>query len=74
MFSDRACFDPQTCVEVGLPAAGLVGREFHAHAKAAQNVHDRLTRLRVERIDQAGDEQLDCGHISIVSPNQQQFF
>ena len=63
---DLARFLAQACVEVGLSAAGLVGGEVHIHAEAAENIHDRLACLRVERIDEAGDEKLDAGHETIV--------
>jgi hypothetical protein len=31
-----------------------------------ENVHDRLTRLREDGINETGDEELDCGHVSIL--------
>jgi hypothetical protein len=33
-----------------------------------KNVHDGLTRLREEGIDEAGDEKLDASHLSILIP------
>jgi hypothetical protein len=72
VFSNGTRFHAQACVEVGLPTTGLVGSEVHGDAEALENVHDRLARLWVERIDKAGDKKLHSGHVSIVSPNQQQ--
>jgi hypothetical protein len=34
--------------------------------EAAENADDCLARLRVERIDETGDEELHCRHKSIV--------
>ena len=62
----RTRLGAQTCVEVWLSATGLVGREVHVDAEAAENVHDGLTSLRVERIDETGDEELDSCHESIL--------
>ena len=71
---DRACLHAQARVEVGLSAARLIGGEVHVHTQAAENIHNCLTCLRVERIDQAGDEELDGGHGLILSLNQKQKF
>jgi hypothetical protein len=49
-----------------LSATGLVGRELHVNAEVVENVHDRLASFRVERIDETGDEELDCCHAFIV--------
>jgi hypothetical protein len=49
-----------------LTAAGLIAWELHVNAEAAENVYNRLTSLRVERIDKTRDEKLHCGHESIV--------
>ena len=59
-------FGAQACVEGWLSATGLVRGEFHGNAQAAENVHDGFTSLRVERIDEAGDEKLNVRHVSIV--------
>ena len=67
MFRNRAGFGTQARVEIWLSAAGLVDRKVHAHAKAAENVHNRLTSLWVERIDQAGDEELNGSHEAILT-------
>ncbi len=66
MFRDRAGFHSQSRVEVGLSAAGLIGSEINVYTQAAENIHDSLTRLWVERIDKTGDEELDRDHKSIV--------
>jgi hypothetical protein len=50
-----------------LPTASLFAGEVHTNAEAVENVHDRLTRLRVEGIDETGDEKLDGCHESILS-------
>jgi hypothetical protein len=44
----------------------LLAGEVHADAKAVENVHNRLTSFREERIDKTGNEELDCGHVSIL--------
>jgi len=62
MLCHRSCFFSQACVEVRLSAAGLVAREFHVNAEAVKNIHDGLTGLRVERIDEACHEQLHSCH------------
>src|SRR5262245_31126960 len=69
MFSDRTCFVAQACIEVRLSAASLIFRKLHLHAKTVENAHYGLTRLRVEGIDEAGDEKLNGGHQSILIPN-----
>ena len=66
MFGNGACFGTQPGVEVRLSAAGLIGSEFHGHAEAGENIHNGLTRLRVERIDETGDEELYVSHKPIV--------
>jgi hypothetical protein len=66
MFSDLPRFITEPCIEIRLAAARLVGRELHIHLKALKDIHDRLARLRVERIDQAGNEKLDGSHTAIV--------
>ena len=70
MFSDGTGFGAQACVEGWLSATGLVGREVHVNAESAENVHDRLTSLRVERIDETGHKELNMSHESIVIPKQ----
>jgi hypothetical protein len=62
MFCNGARIFSQACVEGGLSAAGLLAGEIDTDAEALENVHDGLTRLREERIDEAGDEKLDGGH------------
>jgi hypothetical protein len=57
----------QAGIEVWLAATGLIARELDAEAEAAENLNDGLTRLRVERVDEAGDEELDCDHFRIVT-------
>jgi hypothetical protein len=69
MFDQRARFVPQTGVEGWLPAAGLIGWEFHGLSEAAEDADDGLARFRVERIDEAGDEELHSGHESILTLN-----
>jgi hypothetical protein len=66
VFCNGTCLCTKTCVEVGLSATGLVGRELYVHAEAVENVHDGLTRLRVERIDETCHKELDVSHESIV--------
>jgi hypothetical protein len=44
----------------------LIAWEFHGHAQAAENAEDRLTRLWVKRIDEAGDKELHGRHATIV--------
>lgn len=63
---DRSSLRAQTGVEGGLSTAGLIGGEVHGKVEAAENADDRLARLRVERVDEAGDEELHCRHKSIV--------
>ena len=43
--------------------------EVHVNVEAVENVHDGFTSLRVERIDETGDEKLDVSHESIVILN-----
>ena len=69
MFCERARFIAQACVEGRLSATGLVLGEVHGNAEAVENVHDGLTSLRVERIDETGNEELDVGHASILIQN-----
>ena len=66
MFRNRARLCTQACVEGWLSATGLVAGEVHVNAEAVENVHDGLTSLRVERIDETGDEELNVSHVSIV--------
>jgi len=66
VLGDRACFSAQTCIEIRLSTAGLIGREIYIQPEAVENVYDSLTRLRVEGIDEAGDKKLDGGHESIL--------
>ena len=68
MFRNRARILAETCVELRLSAAGLLAGEVHANAEAVENVHDGLTSLREEGIGQAGDEELDGRHESILIP------
>ena len=70
VFSDGTGFRSQACVEGWLSATGLVGREVHVNAEAVENVHDGFTSLRVERIDETGDEKLNVWHASILIPNR----
>jgi len=58
----------QAGIELGLSAAGLSGREVHAYAQPAQNADDGLRSFGVERIDQAGDEELYSTHVLILIP------
>ena len=67
MFGDGVGVFSQARVEGRLSAAGLLAGEIHTYAEAVKNVHDGLTRLREEGIDEAGDEKLDGGHLSILS-------
>ena len=66
VLGDGARIFTQTCIKGGLSAAGLLAGEVHADAEAVENVHDGFTSLRKEGIDEAGDEELDCGHESIL--------
>ena len=43
--------------------------KVHGNTEAAENVHDGFTSLRVERIDETGDEKLNMSHESIVILN-----
>ncbi len=70
VFSDEARLRSQARVEGWLSATGLVGREIHVNAEAVENVHDGFTSLRVERIDETGDEKLNVSHASILIPNR----
>lgn len=56
----------QAGVEVWLAATGLIVRELDAEAEAAENLDDGLTRLRVEGVNEASDEELDRDHFRIV--------
>jgi hypothetical protein len=69
LFGHRARFGAQARIEERLPAAGLVAREVHAQAEAAKNFDDGLAGLRVEGIDEAGDEKLHIGHVPILTSN-----
>ena len=69
---DGSRLRPQARVEGWLSATGLVGREVHVNAEAVENVHDGFTSLRVERIDETGDEKLNMRHASILIPNRSQ--
>ena len=66
MLGNRTGLGSQACVKVGLPTASLIGRKLHIHSQVVENAYDCLTRLRVEGVDQAGDEKLDGGHQSIL--------
>jgi len=68
VFRDGARIFAEPCVEGRLSAAGLLAGEVHTNAEAVENVHDRLTRLREERINETGDEELDCNHDFILIP------
>ena len=72
MLYNGSSFGAQACVEGWLSATRLVAGEFHVNAEAAENVHDGFTSLRVERIDEAGDEKLNGRHASIVILNPYQ--
>ncbi len=63
---DRACLCVKTRTEERLAATSLVAGEVHAQAEAAENAHDRLASLRVERIDKACYKKLDAIHAVIV--------
>jgi hypothetical protein len=67
MLSNGAGILSQACVEGRLSATGLFAGELHTDAETMENVHDCFTRLREERIDKTGNEELDCGHKTIVS-------
>lgn len=69
VFSDGTRLSTQARVEGWLSATGLVGREVHVNAEAVENVYDGFTSLRVERIDETGDEKLNVWHASILIPN-----
>ena len=62
MFNDWTCLIAQARVEVRLSATGLIAGEFHVNAEAVENVHDRLTSLRVERIDETCHKELHSCH------------
>jgi len=66
VFNDGSRLRAQARVEGRLSATGLVAGEVHVNAEAVENVHDCLTSLRVERIDEAGDEELNVSHELIV--------
>jgi len=66
MFNDGSRFSAQASIEGWLSATGLVAGEVHVNAEAVENVHDGFTSLRVERIDETGDEKLNMRHESIV--------
>ena len=66
VFHNRTRLRAQARIEGGLSATGLVARELHGEAEAAENADDSLTSLRVERIDETGDEELYGRHESIV--------
>ena len=66
MFHDGTGLCAQAGVEGRLSAAGLIAGKFYGEAETAENTDNGLTRLRVERIDQASDEKLHRCHESIV--------
>lgn len=66
MLRHRTRFTAQSGVERRLSAASLFVGKIHIKVEAVENVHDGFTRLRVERIDETGDEQLNVSHESIV--------
>jgi hypothetical protein len=66
MLGNPLCFGAQAGVKVWLSAAGLSGDELYFDAQALENRYDRLPRLRVERIDQAGHIQLGNCHAAIL--------
>ena len=66
VFGNGARIFAQPSVEGGLPAAGLLAGEVHINAEAVENIHDGLTSLREERVDETGDEELDLSHVSIL--------
>ena len=66
MLGNRTGLGAQARVEVGLPTASLIDRKLQTHSQVVENAYDRLTRLRVEGVDKAGDEKLDGGHQSIL--------
>ena len=68
VFRNRVRILAEAGVELRLSTAGLLAGEVHADAEALENVHDGLTSLREERIGQAGDEELDLSHKSILIP------
>jgi hypothetical protein len=68
VFGDGARIFAEACVELRLSAAGLLTGEIHVNAEAVENVHDGLTSFREERIGEAGDEELDLSHESILIP------
>jgi hypothetical protein len=72
MLCHRSGFGAHARVEGWLSATGLVGGKIHVNAEAVENVHDGFTSLRVERIDEAGDEKLNVSHASIVILNPYQ--
>ena len=59
MHGDRARLVAHPGVEGRLPAASLAGGEFYRDAGALQDFDHRLADLRVQGIDDAGDEKLD---------------
>ena len=71
---NRACLHAQARVEVGLSTACLLGGKVHIYTQAAENIHNCFPCLRVERINETGDEKLDGGHELILSLNQKQKF
>ena len=66
MLHNRARFGAQAGIKGRLSTARLFAGKFHGHTEAAQNADDGLPCLRVERIDETRDEELDGRHDSIV--------
>jgi hypothetical protein len=53
---DEACLEAHAGIEGRLTAAGLTGWKINLHAGAAQHLHYSFAHLRIERVDQAGNE------------------
>lgn len=66
VFHNRTGFIMQSCIERRLSAAGLSPGEMNVQSQAAKNADDGLARLRVEGIDETGNEELHIVHNSIV--------
>jgi hypothetical protein len=67
MLCNRARVPAQAGVELRLSTAGLFAGEVHVNAEAVKDVYYRLPSSREERIGEAGDEDLNDGHVSILS-------
>jgi hypothetical protein len=66
VFRQRAYIGPQPGVKGWLAATSLVSGEIHYNVQATKNVNDGLACLRVKCIHEAGNEQLNAGHASII--------